>query len=69
MARKPSQQKSASTARKIRATKKPAGEKLFRMIQETAYLKAEKDGFAKDPTSYWLNAESEIYLKHKLKKG
>ena len=69
MVRKATQQKSAPAAKKPRAAKKPSGEQLFRMIQESSYLKAERDEFAKDPTSYWLAAEAEIYLKYKLKKS
>lgn len=35
-------------------------EQRFRMIQETAYLLAEKADFAGDSFEYWLAAEKEI---------
>ena len=69
MVRKATTQKSAPTPKKPRAAKKPSGEQLFRMIQESAYLKAEKDRFSQDPSTYWLEAEGEIFSKHKVKKG
>lgn len=36
-----------------------APEERYRRIQEQAYLRAEKDGFRKDPVEYWLEAEAE----------
>ena len=35
-------------------------EQKFRMIQEAAYLIAEKDGFAHHPDQYWVAAERQI---------
>lgn len=37
-----------------------SAEEKFRMIQEAAYLIAEKDGFHKHPDQYWLAAEKQI---------
>lgn len=59
--------KKAATSRKPaakpRGTRKKAGktaEEHYLAIQECAYLKAEADGFRKDPADYWLAAEAEI---------
>ena len=38
-------------------------EQRYRMIQEAAYLLAEKDDFQGDPMSYWLEAEADIDAK------
>jgi hypothetical protein len=38
-------------------------EQRYRLIEESAYLRAEKDGFCKDPKMYWLAAEKEIDAK------
>jgi hypothetical protein len=67
------QQKGAAkkaTARKTAAPKgtgKKAGfeertspEERFRLIQEAAYFKAEKEGFNRDPSECWLVAEAEV---------
>jgi hypothetical protein len=35
-------------------------EDFYKMVQEAAYFQAEKDGFANDPSAYWLEAEKEI---------
>ncbi|MBM4142374.1 MAG: DUF2934 domain-containing protein [Lentisphaerae bacterium] len=40
------------------AVRKLAPEERYRKIQEEAYLRAERDGFQKDPVEYWLAAES-----------
>jgi len=41
-------------------TKTISAEERYRMIQEAAYLRAEKAGFAGDPVQFWLEAEREI---------
>lgn len=69
MVRKAKPQKPATPVKKPRGAKKLTPEQVYRMIQEAAYLKAEKGGFSKDPSSYWLEAEGEIYRKYKLKKA
>jgi len=33
---------------------------LHRLIELTAYLSAEKDGFRRSPLDYWLKAENEV---------
>jgi hypothetical protein len=49
-----------------RASKKPApqdrpsAEERYRLIQEAAYFRAEKEGFNSDPWKCWLVAEAEI---------
>jgi len=49
-----------------RASKKAASkpqisaEERYRMIQEAAYFRAEKDGFNCDPWKCWLVAEAEV---------
>jgi hypothetical protein len=35
-------------------------EDYYKMVQEAAYFQAEADGFSKDPSDYWLEAEKEI---------
>ena len=35
-------------------------EELFVKTQELAYLLAEQDGFSRNPTHYWLDAETEV---------
>jgi hypothetical protein len=69
MVRKAKPQKPATPVKKPRSAKKPTPEQVFRMIQEAAFLKAEKDEFTKEPSSYWLAAEGEIYRKYKLRKA
>ena len=43
-------------------------ENQYKMIQEAAYLLAERDGFKKDPNAYWVEAEAAIYVQIGLKK-
>lgn len=38
-------------------------EDVFRKIQEQAYFLAEKNGFAGDPSQYWLAAEKAVTNK------
>ena len=33
---------------------------VYNMIQQAAYFAAENDGFAKEPTEYWVQAEASI---------
>jgi hypothetical protein len=40
-------------------------EELFRMIQERAFEIAQRDGFVRDPTDYWIQAEKEIEARLK----
>jgi hypothetical protein len=48
------------------AVKKPGSEmrtspeERHRLIEQAAYFKAEKEGFACDPSTYWLVAEAEV---------
>ncbi len=35
-------------------------EQRWKMISESAYLRAERNGFAGDPVEYWLAAEAEV---------
>lgn len=35
-------------------------EQLFVKTQEMAYFLAEKDGFSRNPTHYWLDAETAV---------
>jgi len=58
------------TGRKKSAPRRPSGkvapkgqvsaEERYRMIQEAAYFRAEKEGFLCDPWKCWLVAEAEI---------
>ena len=43
-------------------------EQRYRMIQEVAYLLAEKDEFSDDPSSYWLAGEAAIDAKYGKRK-
>ncbi len=48
-------------AAKKAGLEKPASpEERYRLIQEAAYLKAEKEGFNCDPSECWLVAEAEV---------
>lgn len=62
-----------AAAKKAAAQKKPAArrttgksagavsaEERYRMIQEAAYLRAEREGFHCDPYQCWLSAEAEV---------
>ncbi len=56
-------QKGKTSKKKTRKAKiqKTAGTTdRLRMIEEAAYLKAEKEAFQGDPMQYWLAAETEI---------
>ena len=47
----------------LKAAKKKStlnAESRYRIIQETAYFLAEANGFANDPSSYWIDAEARI---------
>ena len=35
-------------------------EQRYRMVQEAAYLNAEREGFMGDPMAHWLDAERQI---------
>lgn len=48
------------TAKKTAARKQISPEERYRMIQEAAYFKAEKEGFNCDPWKCWLVAEAEV---------
>jgi hypothetical protein len=61
--------KASLGAKKTVATKTATGkakkvkltpEELFVKTQELAYLLAEKDGFSRNPTHYWLDAETAV---------
>lgn len=64
--------KKAAPVKKV-ATKKAVAKKAavtdsnnevrYKIIQETAYLLAERDSFSGDPLSYWLEAEKIISNK------
>jgi hypothetical protein len=47
-------------AKKAGPEKQTSLEERFRLIQEAAYFKAEKEGFNCDPSECWLAAEAEI---------
>jgi len=57
---------SAATAKKAAGRKKGASkrqisaEQRYRMIQEAAYFRAEKEAFNCDPWKCWLVAEAEV---------
>jgi len=48
------------TGKKAGLEKQASPEERLRLIQETAYFKAEKEGFDCDPSECWLVAEAEI---------
>ena len=50
---------SEGTGRRPRKKKLTAEERYLR-IQETAYCRAEKDGFRQDAVDCWLAAEAEV---------
>ena len=47
-------------AKKTGLEKQPSPEERYRLIQEAAYFKAEKEGFNCDPSKCWLIAEAEV---------
>ena len=59
-----------TAAKKAPAKKKAAAKKtkkamytaeqVYSMIEQAAYFSAENDGFSKDPTTYWTQAEAAI---------
>jgi len=51
---------SKGAGKKAGLEKQPSPEERFRLIQETAYFKAEKEGFSSDPSECWLVAEAEV---------
>jgi len=62
--------KTAAPAKKAAAPKKPAAkttskigpEERYRMTEVAAYYIAERDGFAGNPSDYWIKAEAQIKL-------
>lgn len=59
--------KKAAVAKKTPAKKKAAAKKakytaeqIYSMIEQAAYFTAENDGFSKDPSEYWTQAEAAI---------
>ncbi len=64
-AKKTTASKKRSTAKgEIRTQQRPGRsvtpKKRYQMIEQSAYLKAEKDNFRGDPAQYWVAAEAEI---------
>lgn len=51
--------KKAPAKKKIKKAKYTA-EQVYSMIEQAAYFTAENDGFSKDPTTYWAQAEAAI---------
>ncbi len=47
-------------AKKASAPVQYTAEQVYSMIQQAAYFAAQNDGFQKDPSSYWAQAEAEI---------
>jgi hypothetical protein len=48
------------TSKKAAPRRQVSAEERYRMIQEAAYFRAEKEGFNCDPWKCWLVAEAEI---------
>jgi hypothetical protein len=62
-AKKPAGRKKGApkrTSKKAAARRQISAEERYRMIQEAAYFRAEKEGFDCDPWKCWLVAEAEI---------
>ncbi len=51
--------KKKAAAKKV-AKAKYTPEQVYSMIEQAAYFAAVNDGFQKDPTTYWAQAEGEI---------
>ena len=49
-----------AAAKKNGPEEQTSPEERFRLIQEAAYFKAEKEGFIHDPSECWLVAEAEV---------
>ncbi len=56
--KKPPTKKKAA-AKKTKKVKYTA-EQVYSMIEQAAYFTAENDGFSKNPSTYWAEAESAI---------
>ncbi|MFU8780183.1 MAG: hypothetical protein ACNA71_04065 [Kiritimatiellia bacterium] len=41
----------------------PLGEVAFKQIEQEAYFLAERDGFSKDPLTYWSQAEVKLGMR------
>jgi hypothetical protein len=56
--------KKATSPKKIttKTTRKVAPEEHYRMTEVAAYYIAERDGFAGNPSDYWIQAEVQINL-------
>jgi len=64
-AKKKAAAKKAPAKKKAAAKKKPAkvkytAEQVYSMIEQAAYFAAENDGFGRDPSEYWAQAEATI---------
>ena len=49
-----------AAAKKARPARHTSPEERYLLIQEAAYLRAEKEGFTCDPSECWLMAEAEV---------
>jgi hypothetical protein len=52
-----------AAAKKARPGRHISPEERYRLIQEAAYLKAEEEGFTRDPSECWLIAEAEVHAR------
>jgi hypothetical protein len=52
--------KKAAPAKATASKPKYTAAQVYNMIQQAAYFAAENDGFAKEPTEYWVQAEASI---------
>ncbi len=60
MAEKRKRTRARGTTKKAGLEKQTLPEERYRLIQEAAYFKAEKEGFNCDPSKCWLIAEAEV---------
>jgi len=62
-AKKPAGRRKAApkaASSKLATKRQVSAEERYRMIQEAAYFRAEKEGFTCDPWKCWLVAEAEV---------
>ena len=52
----PAKKTAAKKAKKAKYT----AEQVYSMIEQAAYFTAENDGFSKEPSEYWAQAEAAI---------
>jgi hypothetical protein len=56
----PTTKKTATKKPAVKKTNKPSPEAIYKMTEVAAYYIAQKNGFAGNPSDYWIAAEAQI---------